>query len=508
MNHGWNYDRAVKHIDEKIKDVSKVVIADYVRDTSLQNISTNKAYKVNGVHIYADILNLEDMLHCTNAEGETCHKRTLHFLNLHYRAVHRVLQCCDALRVDFHNQRLHALVAKPYNTEPDAEAQRLWRSIAIAQLIIDVLDQTGNDDEQIPNAKVRVGIDTGLSLAVNNGRNGNREPLFLGNPANYAAKLAGGGAKQGIYLSNEARLVIGLGEVDIPEKTALTVAEIESAKENANLGVSCASIVTEWSDDLEKNPIGAFVFSGHTPPYSTVDIVSLTPKNSRRQDAVSIYADIDNFTNFVGQNIDGRPEDVVRALHVIRAEFDRVLTTEFGGRRIRFIGDCIHGLLCEGTAQNTDVQTTISVSTLCAAGLRSSFDLALTRLHENGVDANTLGLAIGFEYGPITLTRLGMQGDRVRCSVSRGVLVSEQEQMSCNGTQTAIGAVAYEQANVGVQALFGKTRKCSDLDYVEATEFLASHEDEAAKSAKRAVFSGESAAIIKTADIVVRPYAD
>src|SRR5450830_1335866 len=100
MAHVWNYDRALKHIDQKIDDVRQVVIADYVRDTSLYSIPTNKAYKVDGVHLYADILNLGEMLNCTDVEGEHCHKRTLRFLNLHYRAVHRVLQRCDALRVD------------------------------------------------------------------------------------------------------------------------------------------------------------------------------------------------------------------------------------------------------------------------------------------------------------------------------------------------------------------------------------------------------------------------
>ena len=38
-----------------------------------------------------------------------------------------------------------------------------------------------------------LGIDSGTALAVNNGRPGHREPLFFGQPANHAAKRAGGG---------------------------------------------------------------------------------------------------------------------------------------------------------------------------------------------------------------------------------------------------------------------------------------------------------------------------
>jgi class 3 adenylate cyclase len=206
----WKHDRAKKQIEARYDEVEKVEVVDYTRDTSLSSIPSNKAYRMDAVHLYADILNLGDMLNCTQTEGETCHKRTLKFLNLHYRAAHRILAECDAIRVDFHNQRLHAVISKPYGDED--EKARLERAVAIAQLLIDVLGETGDDDDQIPNAVVRVGIDTGLALAVNNGRRGNREPLFLGKPANHAAKLASNGSKEGIYLTNDARAVIDLDD--------------------------------------------------------------------------------------------------------------------------------------------------------------------------------------------------------------------------------------------------------------------------------------------------------
>lgn len=185
----WNKDRAGKRIDAKIASLplKDIEIKEYVRDTDLSNLPGHVAYRVNGVHLYADILNLIDMLHVTASEGEQCHRKTLRFLNLHYRAVHRILQRVDAIRVDFHNQRLHSVVTKPY----DAEADRVHRAIAIGQLIVDVLAQTG-EGADLPPAEVRIGIDTGYALAVNNGRRGHREPLFLGEPANHAAKRSGG----------------------------------------------------------------------------------------------------------------------------------------------------------------------------------------------------------------------------------------------------------------------------------------------------------------------------
>ena len=111
----WNEDRAAKRIDGKIAGlpIKDIQIKEYVRDTDLTNLPSNVAYRVNGVHLYADILNLSEMLHVTDVEGEICHKRTLRFLNLHYRAVYRILQRTGAILVDLHNQRLHAVIPKP-----------------------------------------------------------------------------------------------------------------------------------------------------------------------------------------------------------------------------------------------------------------------------------------------------------------------------------------------------------------------------------------------------------
>lgn len=507
MTHTWNYNRALEQITKRMSDVSTVNIVDYVRDMSFDNIPKNKGYRVKGVHMYVDILNIKDMLNITNIEGETCHKKTLRFLDLHYRAVRRILDRTDSLRVDFHNQRLHSLITKPYDSEANAEVKRIHKSIAIAKLIIDVLEETGDSTESIPSAKVRIGIDSGQSIAVNNGRNGNKEPLFLGEPANLAAKLSGGGNAKGIFLTNVARKIIGLAEVDDPKYSALTKSEIESIQDKVDLAVSKDEIISEWQSDFNKNPISSFEFFRHTPPFKTIEIKDLTPANSRRQEAVSIYADIDGFTAYVKKHIESSPEDVVRTLHVIRSELERVLTSDFSGRRIRFIGDCLHGLICEGTAQNTNIEETISSATLCVGALRSSFDLALEELKSEGIDISGLGLQIGFEYGLVTVTRLGIHGDRIRCSISRSVLESENQQMRCKSNETAIGPSAYEVGTDAVRALFGSNRKGSDLDFNEITESLASQSDETAMSSKMEAYSSAPIAVEKAAHRIIMPYS-
>ncbi len=479
----WNESRADKRIQATIDEVSisDITIKPYVRDTDLRSLSNKVAYRVDGVHLYADIVNLEDLLNVTMIEGEMCHRRTLRFLNLHYRAVERILANEDAILVDFHNQRLHSVVAKPY----DDEAKRIHRAIAIGQMIMDVLARTGEDADH-PAAKVRIGIDSGLALAVNNGRRGHREPLFLGEPANHAAKRSGGGKAAGIYLTNNARQKIGLAKVTSEDAAPLTVDEIKTSQNEVNLVSTVDKVVKDWEADLKAHPIGKFEFSAHTPPYAGLDFERLSVAATRRQDAATVYADIDGFTKFVSRNIadDLNAKHVVRALRVLRSELDAVLHTEFKGRKVRFIGDCVHGLLIEGTCANTNEEDTISNMVLCAGGMRSSFALALKKLHTAGTNASSLGLQIGFEFGPMTATRLGMKGDLIRCSVSRGVLTAEREQGRCKGAETAIGAEAFKKGTQAVRDLFGSNRIRGNLNYPAAVDGLADSGDKTAKAAR------------------------
>lgn len=505
MAHTWSEKDAANRIEKLLNEVKEVKVLEYTRDMSLENIPKNRAYRNDSVHLYIDITNIDEILENTNFEGTLSHKRTLRFLNQHYRAVHRILDACDTLKIDFHNQRLHAVIFKPYNSEEE----RIKKAVAIGQLIADVLKDTGNknDDEEknIPAASVCVGIDSGISLIVNNGRRQGKEPLFLGHPANEAAKLASEHSNPGIHLSNNARKAIGLAEVDNPKKTKLTTGEIETCQTDAELPVSKDKIIKDWEQDLESNPIGNFEFSGHTPPMSNLDITSLTPGNSRRQEMVSIYADIDGFTKFISNHIEENTEDVIKIFHVIRSELDNVLTLDFEGRKIRFVGDCLHGVFCLGTAHTTETENTISEAVLCCGGLRSSFDLALQKLEDAGIDVDNLGLQIGFDYGQTAITRLGIKGSRVRCAMSRSVLNSEAEQGRCNSESTAIGKTAYNKARQSVRDLFGSTRMVANLDYLEAVETLA-ETDSSAKSAKSEAFASSKVAVAEAAHISVRPH--
>ena len=485
----WNRDTAKARIERRLAEVKDVTLKDYVRETDLTGIARGTAYRVDGVHIYIDILNFRDMLSVTDVDGVTASRRALRFLNLHFRAVARILGSVDAVRVDFHNQRLHAVITKPY----DSEVSRIHRAIAMAQLVTDVLKQTGEaGDDPLPAAMVRVGIDSGVALAVNNGRRGHREPLFLGQPANHAAKRAGGGTEPGIYLTDNVRALLGYPKVANADTAPLTQAQCIASAIQANLDTTVEDEVEAWQEDLEKNPIGKFEFSSHTPPMQDLDLSSLSPTNSRRQEVLSVYADIDGFTAYVAANVDNddAARNVVRVLHVLRSELDSVLDTDFGGLKVRFIGDCIHGLLVEGTAQTPDGEATLETAALCAGAMRSSFALASEVLRQNKIPCS-LGLAIGLEYGPVAISRLGIKGDMVPCAIGRAVWDSELAQKDCKGSQTGFGAKAKAQSPAWLAEWMDDNRRLTGATYDD----VVARRDAAKKgSLQRAASTASSAA--------------
>ena len=505
---GWSFKQAEQHINQQIKNVNDPEVVDYTREIkSLSSIPLNKGYLVDGVHIYIDVLNIDEMLDTSFNESETCHQRVLKFLHLHYRLVDRVLESMDGVRrIDFHNQRLHAVITKPYGNEKE----RVLKAIAVAHTIIKLVASVKpkSDKDVLPAAKLRVGIDTGQAIAVNNGRAGKREPLFLGNPANHAAKIAAKGKAQGIFLTNEAREAIGLDRLEAPENSKLTQDQIVSSLAELKSEINCEldSMLNTFIQEYKDTTLSSFSFSRSTPPLKNLDLLSLTPANSRRMEAVSIYADIDGFTNYVSQHIDENPEQVVVVLHVLRSEMERVLTNDFGGRRIRFIGDCLHGILCEGTSQKTDMKETVSSAVLCTAALRSSFNLALERLNDYGYDTTGLGLQIGIEIGDLAISRMGLHGERkARCCIGRAVLQSEVAQLKCRGNETAIGSNALNLATDAVREIFNKG-KAIDYDYDVMTEVLASAADETAKKIKTESLADKSDLVKRSNAVELRPH--
>lgn len=447
----------------------------------IAQIPSNRAVLVDGVHVYVQLIDYHDLLLDEGRETEASHRRVLQALHLHYSATDRVAEQFEAQRVDYHGPRLHAVVVTPTDDERD----RVLRALAFAVTVKRTIVEAGHQFAGARLAsRVRIGIDTGVAVAVNSGRRAESEPLFLGSPANHAAKLAEGD-EPGIFVSDRVRAVLreeALGAVMEPR---VALAE-DSQHRYAKLGLG--GLPSDAGDVLVSRRVeeavrslhadsgilevtgseAVFRFRHHEPPLKTIRFEELMPSNSIRMPAVSVFADISGFTAYVERSIAaGRVQELVANLHVIRGELAECARDDFGAREVRFIGDCLHGLTAVGSRTDTDRPASVDAAVRLAGGLRSSFDLCKTMLTGTG----SLGLAIGLELGPIPVTRLGIRGERsVRCASGKAVSASEALQSDLDGTQTALGPEGLAAASFRIKQIF-RYGPVENLDY-ETVETL------------------------------------
>lgn len=493
----WNENRARTRIREFMESVPEgdVRVEDFrtflteararkgaLADTSVRaaliDIPRNRAVTTHAVHVYANLINFNEVLVEAGRETEASHRRALEFLHAHYRGCDELADEFEMQRVDFHGSRMHAVVLAPEGAENEGERVRV--AVAFAAAFREMVQRLGQEHPAFQTG-VCIGIDSGPAVAIDSGRRDEREPLFIGSPANHAAKLAAGN-ETGLNLSRRAAIALGQKTDPFAEGVRLT-----EDLERRYLGdaVITAGIRRSGSDRLEKayaavltdiksrrsTSAGSPVFNFHhkEPPLKDLVYADHPPSNAVRMELASIFADVDNFTSYIDNAIaTGRIAQAVANLHVIRAEMAAVLRDDFAGRKVRFIGDCIHGLLAEGDRNSTNPTATMKRAVDAAAALRSSFKICRDMLP--GIDS--LGLAIGIDYGWTPICRLGLRGTAsVRAAASRATCVSEAEQQLCNGQETALGENAYKAAPANIREAFAPDRKIPDLD-VDMAEML------------------------------------
>ena len=494
----WNKERAVKRIDHLLASIpaSSVSVENFSeqyfpRRLQQRHIATmtgesqgppilrlpyQSAVLVEGVHVYANLINFNDYLLEEGRETEASHRRTLQFLHLHYAACDALVEEFDVQRVDYHGARLHAVVATPVGV--DQAHARATRAIAFAEALTRLMKEANQTFAGGHlGSSVRIGIDSGSSVAINNGRGVESDPLFLGNPANKAAKLAEG-EEPGIFPSSQVRIDLGAAPMTYPFREDLVGLDapfrdrlFESAQAEGIRQRAASRLMKDVHWQNVVSPNAKFRFRHVRPPLSALRFAELMPSRSVRMPMTTIFADLDGFTQYVSDSINsGEIAQMVARLHVTRGEMTYVLREDFGGKKVRFIGDCLQGIIAEGNSQTVDMAASVERAVRCAAAIRSSFRLCDEKLGES-----SLGLGIGIELGTVPVTRLGRTGNfSVRCATAQGTIGAEDEQKQCSGNETAIGVEAFENGPVKVRDLFGSLRKARNLVYEYLPTYLDS----------------------------------
>ena len=206
------------------------------------------------------------------------------------------------------------------------------------------------------NVRIRFGIDQGRCLAMTTGRAHDRDTLYLGAPANYAAKKAAESNEDGIFLVDGLRARLGSlsfaqspsGQTILAQDSAIRAID---RYRFPNFDAATNRLVAQASNRKD------FIFYRPTPPLADLKFSDLSASRTARMAMTCLFADIDGFTKFVDEAIRNGSEAIKKAataIHVIREELNDVLKEDFGGKRVRFIGDCIQGVIASGARTDDD----------------------------------------------------------------------------------------------------------------------------------------------------------
>lgn len=489
----WEYARSVERINRFKETVPQVTVEGFA-DQYLQRfrtmseerarsgvaapsqplfgLSNREAVIVNGVHVYATLLDFNQLLTEDLGETEHSHSKALRFLHFHYAACDRAIQDANAQRVDFHGPRLHAVIVEPAG--PEGEPARVQAALELAERIRSLAAEASEEFGGGLASRYRIGIDSGVCVAINSGRGNEPEPLFLGNAANYAAKLADG-TEEGVFVSPNVRAIVA--SLNWPNALSSSISRrgiqaFDASVLSRTIGQlsveqSRSRILENWRSDLSSGRAKSsatvqFSFHYHRPPLASIDYAELSPSHSIRMPLISVFADIDGYTSYIDSALSSpaKVAEAVRNLHVIRGEMAAVVRSDFEGRKVRFIGDCIHALLATGE-DTVDLSASVTKAVHMAGGLRSSFDISKQLL--TGIDE--LGLAIGLDLGTTPISRIGIRGDRsVRVAISKATIASEDRQSSSGGRTTAIGEAAFSAGTAPLRSYF-RSREVENMSY-------------------------------------------
>lgn len=446
----WNEQTSRERVERNDFSDLDLNVKDLSRSMDFNKLGKKDVRRAEAVHMYVDMPNFHRAV--DDAGNDLQKQRKLVRASSVLRRIQGSLMADDDVG-DIQRQtvRAHGLVFKPYNgkdTANDAERAKLAVIHAFTEntYVLDVFNSVFSD---VRNFSSAVGLASGTSYLCNVGKTGKRELISLGTCANLAAKIIGGRDSVTITVQMYDLLPEFLQDHFAKDKEVAGVQtyratgvrwsnEPELAKE---LGVEWDE--QKWKDETERHrdnlPLDQITISSAS---TLIDVMKLTERNCKRTEAITFYADLDGFTKYVQDaETDDKIISLIRQFHMIRAEFETVVGTDYDGLALQQRGDCILGIvhLPSGTAKHSD---RCSDAVDVAVALQSSMEHVL---NEHLTDREDIHVAVGMDVGKVIVSRLGKKGERINICFGPEVSEAERLQMISSEKQIRIASEIYDQ---------------------------------------------------------------
>lgn len=438
----WDYDKSLRRIRHHLDTMGTIEVSKLNRAANLEELLRETVCReINGAHVYVVVSNFTRLASIGNStQGE--YKRLIQAVHLYQRAVTQLVELFGGECIHFQGAKLHALFYRPRRSRPFNRGGYRERQLTIQAVLFEFALKDFVQSIFNPvfpgfgDFTIAGGADMGTAIGTRDGIKGDQELLFLGAPANHAAKIIGSANSlrltHHIYaaLPSDLRKRCAPVGQDLYQLEPVIGTTLDKLLKDYAIPWKRDDIAKGLEDEKRQFPLNKIVYSSAEAP---LDLDNLSISNNKRVLAASLFADVSGFTRYIDAARTARKRRrALRVFHAIRKEMALVIKDDFQGLRIQYQGDRVQGLF----HLPKDNEAAIAEKAVKAAiGLQSSMQQTLKACLP---EMNELQLKVGIDLGITLVSRLGIRGERDRIclgeSVERAALCEERSE----GTQIGI----------------------------------------------------------------------
>ena len=487
----WNEQRSRDRLRAESQRITTtgITVTPLTREMDLHNLSTSDTRLVTGVHLYADITNLVELL-----EDETLrrnnHKRLYRLLHLTRRELRHLTQSVfGGDKIQVQGAKFHALLFRPYD-DPETMAEEAIR-LGMAMYVV-LTEAIAEIFPNYPGLVPAIGIDYGECLVANIGVRGDRELISIGNAANNAAKILVGGNDsitigQAVYdaLDDEDQSLFTADGTNYRFNCATTEEDLEEIVQEVDVTWTLQSSINRLQDEKDAMPLDSISIE---EAREVIDISLLGKYRAKIVSAANIFVDIDGYTRLIA-SLDGDEDklaEAIQVLHLFRYELQRVAESDYQGIAVQHQGDRLQALFHKPGQDDEEVMQ--DALDICIA-LNSSVEDVLNKHHAL---LGPLHVAVGCAFGDALVGMLGTAGDRDPVVIGYATMDAEALQLQLTGNELGITTDVYE--SLTDELITGQFTENSDLDAYVTTGITLNKLEEAEDAADAKAYEAVGAA--------------
>ena len=510
----WNEKKSRERVEKNDFSDLAINVQDLARTMDFKSLGKTDVRRAKGVHFYVDVPNFHKAVEEAGNDKQK-QRKLVRASSVLRRIQGELMKNDEAGDIQRQTVRAHGLIFKPYDgTDKTKDAQRAKLAVmhAITQntYVLDVFNSVFSDVRDFSSA---VGLSSGTSFIANVGKNGKRELISLGTCANLAAKIIGG----------RDTITICSAMFDaLPEclqnhfKKDAEVAGVQTYRATGLRWSCCGELAdelsVEWDQEKWKSRTQEFKDAltlddiAISEAIARIDVSTLTEKNCKRTEAISFYADLDGFTRYVQEaESDDSVISLIRQFHMIRAEFETIVTNDYDGIVLQHRGDCILGILhlpSGSNSQNDRCEDAVNL----AIAMQSSMEQVLNEYLE---DREDIHLAVGMDTGKVLVSRLGKQGKRITICFGPEVSEAERLQGISRERQIRISSSVYDGlSDEDIKSEFSKRGNAYVATNLTFRKLDEKQEEKAAESSSLGakIVKGRVQATTNSAEVAAQPW--